>query len=119
MATSPTARTLQELKKLGFTAQVVEKFNSFTKRRIDLFGCIDIVAIQPGVGCVGIQATANNGGHHSERLAKIHAEPRMRTWLESGCKLELWSWAKQGARGKRKTWTLRREVIDVNDIVTE
>ena len=56
---------------------------------------------------VGIQCCA--GASHSARRAKILAEPRAAAWVEAGGRLELWSWAKQGARGKRKTWTLRVE----------
>lgn len=109
--TSPTSRTLQELKRLGFAAQVVERWNAFAKKRIDLFGIIDVVAIKPGVGIIGIQATS--GTNHAARRTKSLAEPRLRLWLESGGRFEVWSWAKQGARGARKLWELRREEITV------
>lgn len=105
---SPTQRTLAECRKRGWTAQVVERFNSYTKRRIDLFGVIDLVVITPG-GILGIQTTSGSGGNHSARMLKARTEPRLRLWLEAGGKFEVWSWAKRGARGKRKTWTLRTE----------
>ena len=38
--TSPTQRTLKYLRDKGYTAQVVEHWNAFAKRRIDLFGVI-------------------------------------------------------------------------------
>jgi hypothetical protein len=61
-------------------------------------------------GILGIQATAGGtGGAHAARRAKILAEPRARQWVEAGGRLELWSWAKQGARGKPKRWQLRVE----------
>lgn len=106
---SPTSRTLAKLRELGFTAQVVERWNPHARIRQDLFGCIDVIAIRPGVGIVGIQACA--GASHAARVAKMKAEPRLAEWVESGGKAECWSWAKQGPRGKQKTWTLRREVI--------
>lgn len=122
MATSPTARTLLECKKRGWTAQVVERFNSYTKRRIDLFGVIDLVAIVPPRteiageheflhqgAILGIQATS--GSNHAARRTKILAEPRARQWIEAGGRLEVWTFAKQGARGKRKVWTIRVEPI--------
>lgn len=120
---SPTARTLAECKRRGWTAQVVERFNFYTKRKTDLFGCIDVVAcVPPGIGfqqggaltlysgaIVGIQTTS--GAHHADRSAKIAAEPRMRAWHESGGHIAVWSWSKRGGKGKRKLWVLREEAV--------
>jgi hypothetical protein len=106
MSMSPTARTLRECRKRGYEAQVVEKFNSFTKRRIDLFGCIDVVACTPE-GILGIQATS--GANHAARMTKAKAEPKLGRWLKAGGQFAVWSFAKQGGRGKRKLWTLREE----------
>jgi hypothetical protein len=106
---SPTARTLERLRKTGFTACVVEKFNSFTKRRIDAFGFADILAASEGVGIILIQATGGDGGNHANRKAKIIQEPRALQWLFAGGRIEVWSWAKRGARGEPKRWELRRE----------
>lgn len=64
---SPTARTLAVCRKRGWEAQAVERFNSYTKQRIDLFGVIDIVAITPA-GILGIQACV--GGDHAKRMKK-------------------------------------------------
>jgi hypothetical protein len=58
---------------------------------------------------IGIQATS--GSNHSKRVDKARAEPRLATWLGAGCTFAVWSWAKRGARGKRKVWTLREEHI--------
>jgi hypothetical protein len=32
-------------------------------------------------------------------------------WKGAGASLEIWSLAQQGARGKQKTWQLRREAL--------
>lgn len=123
---SPTQRTLAECRKRGYPAQVVEQTIPRTFIKRDLFGCIDIIAIERccpehanGECCapkvLAIQATSNNGGNHSARRAKILAEPRIRAWLLAGGRFEIWSWAKQGARGKRKAWTLRAEEITLAD----
>lgn len=111
---TPTARTLKELRELGFIAQVVEKFNRFSKRRIDLFGCIDIIAARAGVGVLGIQATS--GDNHAARMDKARAEPRLREWLAAGGRFAVWSWSKRGPRGKRKLWVVRKEEIAYNEI---
>ena len=106
--TSPTQRTLAELRKNGYTAQVVERWNPHARVRVDLFGVIDLLALLPD-RILGIQACA--GASHAVRRTKILDEPRARQWLQAGGELAGWSWAKQGARGKRKTWTLRVEAI--------
>ena len=103
--TSPTARSLALLRKEGWTAQVVEKFNQFAMVRVDLFGCIDIVAIKTGnPGVLGIQATSR--GNMSTRIKKIMALPEARLWVECSNKLEVWGWDKY-----KKHWRVRREII--------
>ena len=121
----PTQRCIAELKKLNATYQVVERWNSWAKKRIDLFGCIDILAIIPCDACesmtgrklVGIQACA--GGDHAKRRAKAMAEPKLGEWLLVGNEFEIWSWAKRGERGKRKVWTLRREEITLESFINQ
>jgi len=102
---SPTKRTLDECKRRGYIAQVVERFNMFAKVRVDLFGVIDLVAITPD-GILGIQACA--GSSHATRRTKMLAEPRMTEWCKHA-KLAIWSWRK-AANGR---WTLREEAVVV------
>ena len=110
--TSPTQRTLERCRKLGYEAGVVERpWNPHTKKTTDLFGVIDIVAIAPG-GILAIQATT--GAHHADRRAKILAEPRARAWVVAGGSLELWTWSKRGP-GESKRWALRVEAFHVDE----
>lgn len=122
---SPTQRTLAECRKRGYPAQVVEQTIPRTFIKRDLFGCIDIIAIErccpehaDGECCaprvLAIQATGGSGSH-AHRRTKVLAEPRIRHWLLAGGRFEIWSWNKRGARGKRKTWTLRIEEITLAD----
>lgn len=111
--TSPTARALADLRELGFAAQVVERFCIYSKRRIDLFGFIDIVAMHAGVGLLGIQATSDS--NHAARVTKIKASPLFPVWLAAGGRVEVWSYGLRGDRGSRKTWTLRREEVKPGD----
>jgi hypothetical protein len=117
VASKPTAKTLERLREMGFEAGVVERRNRFSNKTLDLFGCIDIVAVYPGVGVLGIQATS--GTNHAARRTKSIAEPRLRTWLLSGGRFEIWSWSKKGPRGKRKLWTLRRDEVVLDDLDAE
>ncbi len=105
---TPTQRTLAECRKRGYHVQVVERFCVYSKRRIDLFGVIDLVAITP-TGILGIQCTS--GANHASRRTKALKEPRLQAWLEAGARFSVWSWSKRGSAGKRKLWTLREEEI--------
>lgn len=111
---SPTARTLKLLRDKGYQAGVVERYNSFTKQRNDLFGCIDLIAVKPGHGIVGVQACA--GASHAARVKKSAEQPGLRAWLDSGGGFVVVSWAKQGGRGKRKVWTDRWEWLTVKEL---
>lgn len=102
---SPMKRTLEVLRAQGYIVQVVEYFNYFSKKRVDLFGVIDAVAVRRDEsGVFGIQVTDEHVGDHK---AKMEAEERVRVWLQAGNRLELWSWRKLGKMGKRKLWKLR------------
>lgn len=114
-----SARTIAECRKRGWIAGNVERRIPFPKPQgttIDLFGVIDIVAVDIsaplGQRTIGIQATSGGtGGSHSPHRAKILASADAKIWIEGGNRLELWSWAKQG-RGKVKRWTLRVETYE-------
>ena len=104
---SPTARSLKYCREQGWPAAVVERWNPHSKRRIDLFGWCDIVALTEQ-GILGIQACA--GASHAARATK--AKPLVAPWIESCGIAEVWSWSQRGAKGKRKLWVLRREDLD-------
>lgn len=98
--TTPTQRTLQRMRKNGFTVAVVERWNAHAKVRHDLFGFIDILALN-GESIIGIQATSRS--NVSARVKKIQAEPRAMEWLNSGGKCYVWGWGKM-ANGR---WEVR------------
>lgn len=127
---SPTERAIAFCKSNGWPRAVVEKWNPHTKTRADLWGCIDMLVLDDEPGTLGVQACA--GASHAARARKVHdtilgvtpagASPlglgvaaaksiALLRWLEKGNRLEVWSFAKHGARGKRKVYTLRRERI--------
>lgn len=112
---SPTARTLKWLREEGYLAQVVERYNSFSRKRVDLWGCIDILAIRKLTnGVFGIQATSTS--NVSARLTKSKGCPELRVWLEAGNRFEVVGWSKKGPRGKRKLWTMVRQEITLEDL---
>lgn len=102
---SPTARSLAVLRSRGCVYGVVEKWNPGARVRQDFLGFADILAVEPGqLGVLAIQACTT--GDQAKRLAKIAENARVAPWLAAGNRVVVWGWAKRGARGKRKTWTL-------------
>ena len=105
----PTARSLQWCRDNGWEAGVVERYNSFTKQRHDLWGCVDLIVVEPGAGIIGVQACA--GSSHAARMAKAREKMAGHPWMQFA-RVEVWSWSKRGGKGKRKTWQLRKERVD-------
>lgn len=97
---SPTQRSLAELKKRGYRAAVVERWNSFAKIRQDLFGVVDVLALGNGE-TLAVQCTsASNMAARVSKIADAEATPEMR---KSGWRILVWGWRKD-AKGK---WVLR------------
>ena len=112
MSTSPTSLTLARLRKVGWTAAVVEKWKPVMRNgklepygvRVDLFGVIDIIAIYHGF-TLGVQATS--AANHAARVKKAAASPLLAKWLEGESRdFEVWSWKKPKHR-----WVLRTEGV--------
>lgn len=105
---TPTARTLEYLRKLGYHAGMVEQRIPKTFITRDFMNWCDLIYLTQS-NIVGVQVTS--GANHASRRAKILAEPRALAWINAGGIIEVWSWAKQGSRGARKAWKLRTEEI--------
>src|SRR5262249_19626176 len=102
--------TLKLLRGMGHLCQVVEKWIPQTKRRLDLFDCIDIVSLDVDVpGCLGLQVTS--GSNHSTRRAKALASPKARAWVQAGNRLVILSWSKKA----NKRWEPRWDKIEIGE----
>lgn len=121
MSSSPTQRTLKLYRDNGFVCQVVERWCQYSRRRIDLFGVIDIAVLDtsanPWDGVLGLQACA--GDSHAARRTKILASPEAKLWLMRKNRLQIVSWAKRGPRGQVKRWTHRVEEITLDMFAPE
>lgn len=99
---SPTQRTLAWLREQGLTAQVVERWQPQARVRVDLFGCIDVIAVDASE-TIGVQATSAGG--MSARRAKIAESDGAKAWLASPHRrLLLVGWRKYRKREDGKQW---------------
>ena len=108
--TSPTQRSLALLRRQGYRVAITEHWNSFVKRRQDLLGFIDLLAVAPSM--LAIQTTS--GPNVSARIAKILELPAAREWLEAGHRIIVHGWAKRGERGAVKRWSCREEEVTLD-----
>jgi hypothetical protein len=115
MRISPTQRSLQLLRERGYHAGIVERWVGPARKRIDLFGFGDLVALGRGE-IVIIQTTT--GDNMASRRVKMMALPEFSEWLRCGGVVELHGWrkkrmrTKRGKIGKRVKWEPRVERFD-------
>jgi hypothetical protein len=86
---TPSQRTIAHLRKLGYQTANVETYNSFTKRKHDLFGCIDILAIGNGE-TLAVQVTSKS--NMSSRIKKIEASEALPEMLRSNWRVIVHGW---------------------------
>lgn len=91
MKTSPTQRTLAVLRDQGYIAEVVERWNQFSKTRKDLFGIIDVLAIGNGE-TVAVQTTS--ASNISKRMHKMEESPCLAYMRDAGWKIHIHGWKK-------------------------
>jgi len=115
MATQSLQRTKKRLKEMGVSSGKVEApWNQFSKKRSDLFGILDLVALYVGEGICGIQCC---GADFAEHDRKILASPYSVEWLESFGILEVWAWRKilKKKGGKAKIWDVKIKRYTLDD----
>jgi len=88
---TPTARTLDLLRRSGYLAGVVEKWLPKIDRRQDLFGCFDVIGIHP-VRREALLVQVTTIGNLSSRLAKVKATAELTPILASGVKVQVHGW---------------------------
>ena len=88
---TPSQRTVAHLRKLGYQTANVESFNYFTKRKKDLFGVIDILAIGNGE-TLAVQVTSKS--NMSSRIKKIEESEALPEMLRSNWRVIVHGWSK-------------------------
>ena len=87
---TPTQRSLKALRELGYLVEVVEKWNSFTRTRKDLWGWADLLAVRRGE-VLAVQVTAQAVAN---RVAKVAASETISRVREAGIRIEIHGWRK-------------------------
>jgi hypothetical protein len=105
MATSPTQRSIEYLRKSGWMVDVVEKWIPGANIRRDLFGLWDILAVQDGV-TLAVQVTSY--GNVSSRIKKITESEVLPMLRQAGWVLKVHGWRKE----KNGRWTVRE--VDIS-----
>lgn len=104
MTTSPTQRSLALLRSENYEPQIVERYNSFSRTRSDLYGWIDILAIHKETGDVLVVQTTS-ATNVSSRMNKITASEHLSLVRKAGWSIEVHGWK----RGRNGRYTVRRE----------
>jgi len=103
---SPTQNTLKKLRKDGYMPAVVEYWQPFAKKRKDLYGFIDVIAVGTK-GTLAVQATSLS--NMSARIHKIREDKKeaLKNVLAAGWRVEVWGWYKKANR-----WQVKITIID-------
>jgi len=118
---TPTQRTIKAMKNDGRLCGIVERFNVFVGPhgiRQDLFGFVDIIALDPSQGIVGVQCCAGGGvaAHRRKIVEECHEAARQ--WLRCRGLIEIWGWRKvklrRGSAAVR--WSPRIIKITLDDL---
>jgi len=87
---TPTQRSLVYLREQGYLCEVVEKWNSFTKTRKDLWGWCDILAIRENE-ILAVQVTATGVSSRIKKMMESDTLPIVR---KAGVRIEVHGWRK-------------------------
>ena len=87
---TPTQRSLAALRELGYLVEVVEKWNSFTRTRKDLWGWADLLAIRLGE-VLAVQVTSEGVANRVKKVTESETIARVR---EAGVRVEIHGWRK-------------------------
>jgi hypothetical protein len=118
---SPTQRTLRALREQGRVCDIVERYIAQAGPhgvRRDLFNIIDVLALDPQRGVVGIQSCGQDFAAHERKLVEERAQ-ETHDWLSTpGTSLELWGWRKIKLKrgGKAERWAPRVKEITLADL---
>jgi hypothetical protein len=89
---TPTARTMQYLRRWGYLVDVVERWIPRANVRRDLFGIGDLLAVTMDEPPLLVQCTSL--ANVSARVAKAQTCQGLAVWLRTGSRFQVFGWAK-------------------------
>lgn len=110
----PFAANLASTKKLqegGWIVGTVEQRIPHCFITRDLFRFIDLIAMSPTRGIMGVQVTggASTSNFHA-RVAKIKTEPLHAIWMASGGRIQVHSWEGKGKDRTCRVFEIEKEI---------
>jgi hypothetical protein len=108
---SPTQSSLAALRAAGYVCWVVEYYNSFMRKRVDMFGAWDIVALRENE-VLFVQTTS--GSNVSARVNKIADNVYTPAIREAGVRLEVHGWTKKPKVKGAKAMIWKQRIVDVS-----
>lgn len=108
---SPTQLSLAALRAQGYACWIVEHWNSYTRRREDLFNAWDILAVGNGE-TLAVQTTS--ASNVSARVRKIADNPYTPELRKAGWNLEVHGWRKRPVKRGAKALRWVQRVVDVS-----
>ena len=107
---SPTQNSLSALRALGYTCWVCEYWNSFTRKRVDMFGMFDIIAIRENE-TLAVQTTTSGV---AARVKKITDSEYLDAVRKAGWRIEVHGWAKKPKTKGSKVEVWKQRVVDLS-----
>lgn len=91
---SPMQESLKRLRREGWRCAITENWNPAVKRRIDLYGCIDILAVRL-YDTLAVQTTS--ASNVASRRTKILQNVHLPALLAAGWLIEIHGWSRTPA----------------------
>lgn len=96
VALSPTQRSKAHLEALGYQVAITEHWNPWARRRVDLWGFVDLLAIKPNE-TLAVQTTSAT--NVSARVKKIAEHENVGFVRDAGWRILVHGWGKN-SKGK-------------------
>lgn len=114
---TPTSRSIQSLKDRGYLVGKVEKWIPQARRRVDLFGFADLIAVGDDHDVLVQVSTTSN---QAARVKKIWKSEHALEWLIRNDRHRIWvhGW-KLSTVGKLKRWKLTETGITADEMMEQ
>jgi len=110
MTTSLSVLSKKYLEEKGYVVEKTEHFNFYARKRFDLLGVGDLIALN-GKEILLIQVTSK--ANLSARLEKAKKSQKLKLWMLAGGKFILMGWYKNANKWRVKTIDINKNIIKI------